>query len=75
MEFFAGEANCFAEVKKLYGATAVDIEYLKYIGGPKSNAFDILTQAGLALLVLMPFWGFKAKVVWGVCFCPVSFWF
>lgn len=51
MEFFAGEANCFAAVKRLYGGTAVDIEYLRNIEGPNSNAFDILTKAGLALLV------------------------
>ena len=50
IEFFAGQANVFAEVKKLYGSTALDIEYLSAIGGPRSNAFDILTASGLALL-------------------------
>ena len=50
MEFFAGEANVFAEVKKLYRSTAVDIEYMEKVGGPHNNAFDILSQAGLALL-------------------------
>lgn len=52
MEFFAGEANVFAEVKKLYSATAVDIEYMKKVGQPHNNGFDILSKAGLALLYL-----------------------
>ena len=57
IEFFAGEANCFAKVKQAYPAAAVDLEYLSQSVGPHSNSFDILTPAGLA------FFGMKQ---WGV---------
>ena len=53
VEFFAGEANVFSQVKKMYGATAIDIEYYKSPVGPHSNPFDILTASGLASLNLI----------------------
>lgn len=47
IEFFAGEANCFAKVKEVYPSAAVDFEYLSQSVGSHTNPFDIHTPAGL----------------------------
>lgn len=52
LEFFSGEANVFARVKKAFPATALDIEYLQNTWGTSTNAFDLLTPSGMALLGL-----------------------
>lgn len=55
MEFFSGEANVFAEVKKQHPGTAIDIEYMKGICEDCNNAFGMLTASGLGLLVMQTF--------------------
>ena len=51
IEYFAGEGNVFAAVRKLYPAVAVDLSYLQDPAYARNNPMDINSPSGFACLV------------------------
>ena len=51
MELFAGEANVFKMVRKIYPAVAADLAYLDDPAYDHNNPLDLCSPAGLAKLV------------------------